>query len=261
MSRPAALTQISAGQYGIGMAARKIIAGLIGAGRMGKMHAENILFHLPDVFLKAIAEHNMDENWSRSLDIPVYSRDENSVLDDPEIEAVIIAASSTSHVALIKAAARAGKQIFCEKPMAFEPEALKEAIEAAEQAQVKLQVGFNRRFDPDIIRLREIVQSGKIGSPYIIRKTNRDPVRPTLAFARKSGGIFLDFCIHDFDMIRYVTGTEVAEVYAAGAVLIEPQLEQLGDLDTALISIRLLSGALCIIDVSRETHYGYDQQV
>ena len=111
------------------------------------------------------------------------------------------------------------------------------------------------------MRLPDTVRSGKIGTPHIIRITNRDPVRPNLAFVAKSGGIFIDFCVHDFDMIRYITGDEIAKVYAAGAVLIDPKLEELGDLDTALITVKLASGALGIIDVSRETNHGYDQLV
>ncbi len=243
------------------MAKSQIVAGLIGAGRIGKMHTENILSHIPDVFLKAVADPKLDESWAAKRGIPVHSLDEYTILNDTEIEAVVITASSTAHVALICAAAQAGKQIFCEKPVAFRPEAINEAISAVKSAGVKLQVGFNRRFDPDFAAVKEAVASGKIGTPHIIRITNRDPIRPDPAYIPDSGGLFMDFSIHDFDTIRFMSGSEVEEVYAAGTVLIDPEIERLGDIDTALITLKLTGGALCIIDNSRETNYGYDQQV
>ena len=243
------------------MAKNQIVAGLIGVGRIGKMHTENILSHIPDVFLKAVADPKLDESWAAKMDIPVRSFDEYTILNDPEIEAVVIAASSTAHVALICAAAQAGKQIFSEKPIAFKPEAVNEAIAAVKSAGVKLQVGFNRRFDPDFATVKEAVASGKIGTPHIIRITNRDPIRPDPAYIPDSGGLFMDFSIHDFDTARFMSDSEVEEVYAMGAVLIDPEIERLGDIDTALITLKLTNGALGIIDDSRETNYGYDQQV
>ncbi|MFB0516473.1 MAG: inositol 2-dehydrogenase [Candidatus Neomarinimicrobiota bacterium] len=243
------------------MAKRQIVAGLIGAGRIGRMHASNIVRHLPDVSLKTVADCELDEEWARSLGIPIGADHRRKILEDPEIEAVVIATPSDTHVDMIKAAALAGKQIFCEKPIAFTAEKVAEAIAAVKAAGVKLQVGFNRRFDPDFAVVKEAVASGKIGTPHIIRITNRDPIRPDPAFIPDSGGLFMDFSIHDFDTIRFMSGSEVAEVYAAGTVLIDPEIERLGDIDTALITLKLTSGALCIIDLSRETNYGYDQQV
>ena len=245
----------------ISMLSEPIVAGLIGAGRIGKMHAENIILHFPDVLLKAVAGHDLDENWAETLGIPVRSNDENVVINDSEIEAVVIAASSTAHVALIKSSAQNGKHIFCEKPVAFDPEGVTEAIEAVEVSGVVLQVGFNRRFDPSYMRVREIVKSGKIGMTHVIRITNRDPKRQTADMVDKSGGLFFDFCIHDFDMARYISGCEVEKVYSAGAVLIDPEIEKLGDIDTALITLQMTDSTLCVIDVSRETNYGYDQQL
>lgn len=243
------------------MAKNKIVAGLIGAGRIGKMHARNIITHMPDVFLKAVADCKPDEDWVKSLGIPVCASDCGTVLEDPEIEAVVIATPSSTHVDMITAAAQAGKQIFCEKPVAFKAEQVAEAISTVKAAGVKLQVGFNRRFDPDFAAVKEATASGKIGIPHIIRVTNRDPIRPDPAFIPDSGGLFMDFSIHDFDTVRFMSGSEVEEVYAAGTVLIDPEIERLGDIDTALITLKLTSGTLCIIDLSRETNYGYDQQV
>ena len=243
------------------MLSKPIVAGLIGAGHIGKMHAENIIFHFPDVLLKAVAGPNLDEKWAESMGIPEHFSDENVVINDSEIEAVVIAAPSPAHVALIKSCAQNGKHIYCEKPVAFEPEGVIEAIEAIEAAGVLFQVGFNRRFDPSFMRVREIVQSGKIGKPHVIKIINRDPKRPTPAYAGRSGGLFFDFLIHDFDMARYISGCEIEKVYSAGAVLIDPELEKLGDIDTALITLQMSDNSLCVIDVSRETNYGYDQQV
>ena len=245
----------------ITMVSKPIVAGLLGAGHIGKMHAENIIFHFPDVLLKAVAGPNLDENWAESMGIPEHFSDANAVIHDSEIEAVVIAAPSPAHVALIKSSAQNGKHIYCEKPVSFEPEGVVEAIEAVEAAGVLFQVGFNRRFDPSFMRVREIVQSGKIGTTHVIRITNRDPKRPTAEYVARSGGLFFDFCIHDFDMARYISGCEVEKVYSAGAVLIDPEIEKLGDIDTALITLQMTDSTLCVIDVSRETNYGYDQQL
>ncbi len=225
------------------------------------MHANNIVSRLPDVFLKSVAKCKPGDNWIHSLGIPVCANHHQQVLEDPEIEAVVITTPSDTHVEMIMAAARAGKQIFCEKPVAFEAEEVATAITAAGKAGVQLQVGFNRRFDPDFMAVKAAVEAGKIGTPQIIRITNRDPLRPNLDFIPDSGGLFMDFSIHDFDMVRFLSGCEVEEVFALGAVLIDSEIGKLGDIDTALITLRLADGALCIIDLSRETHYGYDQQV
>ena len=243
------------------MAGNKIVAGLIGSGRIGKMHARNIITYLPDVVLKAVADCKPDKPWVDSLGIPVCADHCNQILEDPEIEAVVITTPSATHVEMITLAAEAGKQIFCEKPIAFKADLVAQATTAAQDAGVILQVGFNRRFDPDFRAVKEAVVGGKIGTPQIIRITNRDPVRPSLDFIPDSGGLFMDFSIHDFDMVRFLSESDVEQVYAAGSVLIDPEIEKLGDIDTALITLRLANGTLCIIDLSRETGYGYDQQV
>ena len=243
------------------MIRKQTIVGLIGAGRIGKMHGENILFHLPEAFLKAVTDPELDTSWAEQAGIPVYSQNNSAILSDPEIEAVVIAASTTSHVELIIESAQAGKQIFCEKPIGFDPEAVARAIQAANDAGVTLQVGFNRRFDPDFARIHDTVQAGKIGTPHIVRITNRDPTRPDTAFIPHSGGLFIDFSIHDFDTARFLINSEVEEVFARGAVLIDLEIEKLGDIDTALITLKMSNGAFCVIDNSRETGYGYDQQL
>jgi myo-inositol 2-dehydrogenase/D-chiro-inositol 1-dehydrogenase len=160
----------------------------------------------------------------------------------------------------MKDVAAAGKHIFCEKPLALDLSEIDEALEMVGKAGVKLQVGFNRRFDKSFQRVREIVASGEIGRPCILRITNRDPEVPAMEFMRVSGGMFLDMSIHDFDMARFQVG-EVEEVYATGGVLIEPQLHEFGDIDTNVITLKFANGAVGAIDNSRRAVYGYDQRL
>jgi myo-inositol 2-dehydrogenase/D-chiro-inositol 1-dehydrogenase len=243
------------------MIRKKINIGLIGAGRIGKMHAENILTNFPFVNLKAVVDIKLDFAWAEKVGIPVRSQEITAISDDPKIDAVVITTPSNTHVQMIEVMAEAGKHIFCEKPIAFEPDMIQRAITAVEKVGVILQVGFNRRFDPDFLKVRQAVESGVIGEPHIINMTNRDPKRPALEFIPGSGGLFMDFCIHDFDMIRFLTGSEVEEIYVRGANLVDPKIGELGDIDTALLTLKLYSGAIGIINVCRETNYGYDQQV
>jgi len=240
---------------------KKITIAVIGTGRIGKMHTENIIQFFPDVTVKAVVNPIPQKEWASKLAIPIVTTDCDVVFDDPQIKAVIIATSSNAHVDLIKRAAAAGKHIFCEKPVAFEPEKIKASCDATNKANVVLQVGYNRRFDPDFLSLKNAVQAGEIGRPHIIRITNRDPKRPDLNFIPRSGGLFLDFSVHDFDMARFLTGSEIDSVYATGAALVDPEIANLGDIDTAVITLKLKNGTLCVIDCSRETHYGYDQRV
>jgi len=243
------------------MSNKKITFGLVGAGRIGKMHAQNILANFPQINLKAVVDIKLDFDWAEKVGIPVRSKEITAITADPEIDAVVITTPSDTHVQMITTMAEAGKQIFCEKPIAFDPDSIQKAIDAVEKAGVILQVGFNRRFDPDFLKVRQAVESGLVGDPNIINMTNRDPKRPDLEFIPGSGGLFMDFCVHDFDMVRYLTGSNVDEIYACGANLVDPKIGELGDIDTALLTLKLSNGTIAIIEVCRETNYGYDQQV
>jgi myo-inositol 2-dehydrogenase/D-chiro-inositol 1-dehydrogenase len=234
--------------------------GVIGAGRIGKMHTENLVHAVPEAFVKAVASPHLDEDWAESLSIPIRSVDNAAVFDDPEIEAVVITASSGCHAELIRQAAVAGKHAFCEKPVAFEPATIEEVLKAVRTAGIKLQVGFNRRSDPSLLDLMEAVRAGQIGDVHTIRVTNRDPKAPPIDFVRRSGGLFFDFVIHDFDTVRFLSGSEIVEVYAVGGVLVDPAIGAAGDIDTAVVSLRLANGALAVIDNSRQAVYGYDQR-
>ena len=186
--------------------------GVIGAGRIGKMHTENLVHHIPEAVVNAVASPHLDEDWAEGLGIPKRSTDNSAIFGDPEIETVVITAPSGLHSELICQAAAAGKHVFCEKPVGFEEGPIEAAIEAAKSAGVHLQVGFNRRTDPSLLDLVEAVRGGEIGDVHTVRVTNRDPKAPPIDFVKRSGGIFMDFLIHDFDTIRYLSGSEIVEV-------------------------------------------------
>ena len=235
---------------------REIGIGLLGAGRIGRIHARN-LAQLPGVRMEIACD-------PRTLSGPPgfagFTRDENDVFKNERVEAVLICSPSPEHARQIEAAAAAGKHIFCEKPVALDPEVIRHAISATGRAGVLLQTGFNRRFDPNFMRLRKAVLDGGIGDVHIIRITSRDPGPPPPEYIRASGGLFCDMTIHDFDMVRHLSGSEVAEVYASGTAF-DPEIAALGDLDTATVVLRLKSGALALIENSRRAVYGYDQRV
>ncbi|QSH41837.1 inositol 2-dehydrogenase [Lentisphaerota bacterium ZTH] len=241
---------------------QQIITGVIGAGRIGRLHAENLIFSMPRQFkVKSIADPYIDRTWAEESGIPVILEDYKEILNDPEIEAVLICSPSDMHADQIIEAAAAGKQIFCEKPVALDINRIKECIEACKEAGVICQVGFNRRFDPDFAKVRESVKNGQLGEPHIVRITSRDPEPPPAKYIKQSGGIFLDMTIHDFDMARFLADSDVEEVYASGAVLVDPEIGEQGDIDTAMINLKFANGALGVIDNSRKAVYGYDQRV
>ena len=237
--------------------------GLIGAGRIGKLHGEIVTYNIPGVDIKTIADIYADQvkEWAQNLKIENLTSDYHEILGDPDIEAVLICSSTDTHARMIIEAADAGKHIFCEKPIDFDIERIRQALRAVAAARVKLQIGFNRRFDHNFRKVREVVENGDIGDVHIIKITSRDPAPPPIEYVKVSGGIFLDMTIHDFDMARYLSGSDVDTVYAQGAVLIDPEIGKLGDVDTAITTLRFKNGALGVIDNSRQAVYGYDQRV
>lgn len=241
----------------------RIRVGIIGAGRIGRLHAENLTYRIPEATVVAIADvaKQAAEECAHDLGIPRAFEGPTPIFKDRNIDAVLICSSTDTHASLIEQAARAGKHTFCEKPIALDLEAIDRALEAVKNAEVLLQVGFNRRFDPNFRRAQELVTQGAIGKPHVLRITSRDPEPPPLDYIKVSGGIFLDMTIHDFDMARYVMGEEVEEVYAVGSVLVDPQIGEVGDVDTAVITLRFRSGAIGVIDNSRRAVYGYDQRL
>jgi myo-inositol 2-dehydrogenase/D-chiro-inositol 1-dehydrogenase len=242
---------------------KKIKIGIIGAGRIGKIHADNLL-RFPNAEIAGVSDLFAGpelEAWAAARGIGILTKDSGDLIGHPDIDALLICSSTDTHVPLIKQAAQAGKHIFCEKPVSMDIQQTEEAIEAVRKAGVKLQIGFNRRFDHNFKRVREHVRNGTIGEPHIVKITSRDPSPPPKEYIKVSGGLFMDMAIHDFDMARYLSGSEVTEVYAQGSVLVDPVFAEFGDVDTAVVTLRFENGALGIIDNSRKAVYGYDQRV
>ena len=238
--------------------------GIIGAGRIGKVHAKNISMFVPEMEIKAIADPFMNdetEAFAKGLGISVVSKDADVILKDPEIEAVLICSSTNTHADFIIRAAAEGKHIFCEKPIDYDIKRVHEAIDAAKNAGVKLQIGFCRRFDHNHRAVYDMVHSGKVGKVNLIKISSRDPEPPPIAYVKVSGGIFYDMMIHDFDMARFLAGSEVVEVPTMGSVLVDPAIGEAGDVDTAVVTLKFENGAIGVIDNSRKAVYGYDQRV
>jgi myo-inositol 2-dehydrogenase/D-chiro-inositol 1-dehydrogenase len=236
--------------------------GVLGTGRIGRMHAELLAARVSGATLAAVfdAAGGTSRETAERLGVPAAaSADE--LFERDEVEAIAICTSTDTHVDAIVSAAAAGKPIFCEKPVAHDLADVDRALQAVSDAGVLFQVGFNRRFDPAHASVRDAVVSGALGDLHLVRISSRDPAPPPLAYARTSGGLFLDMTIHDFDMARFVTGSEVVEVYARGAVRITPELAEFGDIDTAVITLRHEDETLTVIDNSRRAVYGYDQRV
>ncbi len=236
---------------------------LVGAGRIGRIHAENLAFRLPEAQLVAVADANRlsAEQCARDCRIPSVAATYQEILQRDDIDAVAICSSTDTHADYIVEAAKAGKHIFCEKPIALDLASIDRALAAVETSGVTLMVGFNRRFHANFKRVRDLVAAGAIGQPHLVRITSRDSAPPPVEYVKVSGGIFLDMTIHDFDMARYLIGSEVTEVFATGNVLIDPAIGEAGDVDTAVVVMRYATGAICTIDNSRQAVFGYDQRV
>lgn len=238
--------------------------GIIGAGRIGKVHLQSVTRYVADAKVIALADPFMNaetEEWARSLGVGKLTRDYKEILADPEVDAVFICSSTDTHSAISLEAIAAGKHIFCEKPVDHDLGKIKAVMQALEGSNVKYQVGFNRRFDHNFAAAREAVASGRIGELAVLKITSRDPGAPPVDYIKVSGGMFLDMTIHDFDMVRFISGEEVTEVYAAGGVTVDPAIGEAGDIDTAVVTLRLESGALAVIDNCRRASYGYDQRL
>jgi myo-inositol 2-dehydrogenase/D-chiro-inositol 1-dehydrogenase len=240
----------------------KLNIGIIGAGRIGKLHAENI-YRIPEANIKAISEIfvNNIKDWAEGLGIEMVTNDYKDILNDPEINAVLICSPTDTHIQFIIEAAQAGKHIFCEKPISFDITQTKRALEVVMQEGVKLQTGFNRRFDHNFKRVRDMILQGKVGVPHIVKVTSRDPEPPPKEYIKVSGGMFIDMTIHDFDMARFLAGSDVEEVYVQGAVLVDSVFSECNDVDTAITTLKFQNGSLGVIDNSRKAIYGYDQRV
>ena len=218
---------------------------------------------MPEAAAAAIADVNRQaaEDVAGRCGIAQVADSPESILNDSRIDAVLICSSTDTHSDLIVEAAAAGKHIFCEKPIDHSLARIDRALAAVDKAGVKLQIGFNRRFDPNFARVKTAVAGGEIGTPQLLHIVSRDPAPPPISYVKVSGGMFLDMTIHDFDMARFLIGDEVQEIYAAAGVMVDPDIGKAGDVDTAVILLRFKNGVIGTIDNSRRAVYGYDQRV
>jgi myo-inositol 2-dehydrogenase/D-chiro-inositol 1-dehydrogenase len=241
---------------------KPVRVGVLGVGRIGRMHARLLAHDVPGAALGMVfdAVPTLARDVGTELDVPVAASAEE-LLGAPDLDAVAICTSTDTHVDLLVAAAGSGKAIFCEKPISLDLAEVDRGLAAVEHAGAQLQIGFNRRFDPAHQSVRDAVIGGAIAPVHVVRITSRDPAPPPIPYIKSSGGIFLDMTIHDFDMARYVTGTEVVEVFAQGGVRVDPAIGEAGDLDTVVVVLRHADRCLTVIDNSRQAVYGYDQRV
>lgn len=232
---------------------------VLGAGRIGRKHAETLAHRVDDCRVAWIVEPLEDVGRACAADFGAqWTADAVQAIADPAVDAVLIATPTNTHADLIELAVSYGKPILCEKPIDLTMERTLDAINAAEKAGVPLQIGFQRRYDPSYVRARKMIQDGAVGSVELVTATSRDPQPAPLAYLAGSGGIFRDCSIHDFDLVRYLTGHEVVEVFAYGAALVDPAIGALGDADTVVASLRFDNGALGVVTSSRRAVYGYD---
>lgn len=236
--------------------------GLIGAGRIGRVHAESVATRVAGAKITAVADVSLAaaQDVGAKYGIPLVTADYRQVLAAEAVDAILICSATDTHAQIIIEAAEVGKHIFCEKPIDHSLSKIDAALAAVEQAGVKLMIGFNRRFDSNFAKIKALLEAGELGDPHILRITSRDPAPPPIDYIKVSGGIFLDMMIHDFDMARFLLG-DVDEVYTVGGVMVDPAIGAAGDVDTAVVTLKFVNGALGTIDNSRQAVYGYDQRV
>jgi myo-inositol 2-dehydrogenase/D-chiro-inositol 1-dehydrogenase len=238
----------------------KINLAILGLGRIGKIHAENII-SLNECNLKIIIDPISDsDNNFTDLGIK-QSKHFDDLLNENDIDGVIICSPSKYHVSQIKSLSELTKNIFCEKPLGLSIEEILDVKSLVAKKSLNLHIGFNRRYDPDFSELKRRILNDEIGDLHMIKITSRDPAPPPISYIKKSGGIFLDMTIHDFDMVKYLSGSEISELYVKGGCFVDPEIEKAKDVDTAIINMSLKNGVLATINNSRQAVYGYDQRI
>ena len=242
--------------------------GVVGCGRIGKLHINNLLNSVPGVTVAAVADPMLDKSgareWLAERNITNVSTDFMDIIRNPEIDVVFVCSSTDTHCDVSMAAVQAGKHVFCEKPIDYDVAKIQKLLAAVEEKGVKFQVGFNRRFDHNHKAVADAVKNGTVGDPHIVIVSSRDPEPPPASYVAVSGGIFYDMMIHDFDMVRYVTGSEAVEISAVGSCLVNPRLQEesgIPDVDTAVVTMKMANGCIAVINNSRQAVYGYDQRV
>lgn len=236
-----------------------VVAGL---GRIGRIHLNNLCRNVDGVHVVgAMDVSDEGEKFSASYGISSYYKSYEEMIAQKDVDAVIICSPTDQHANHVIQAARAGKDIFCEKPLDLSLKTVQEVIRVVDECGVRLMLGFNRRFDPEFLRIRELVQQGSVGDPQILKITSRDPGPPPISYIKVSGGIFLDMAIHDFDMARYISGQEVKEVFTSATVKVDEEIGKAGDFDTAVSNLIFEDDSIAVIDNSRKAVYGYDQRL
>src|SRR6516162_4065036 len=234
---------------------------VIGTGFIGSVHAKNIARH-PGTELVAVTDANME--FAKKIAAATGAEavaDIEKVFNSKDIQAVLIATPTNTHVDYLKRAAHAGKAIYCEKPIGLDYKEAEQAVHKVSATGVPVMLGFNRRFDASHAAVKQAVDRGDIGKVEIVQLTSRGPKPPPISYVKVSGGQLRDQTIHFFDLLRWLTNDEPVEVYAIGAVLVDSAIGEAGDVDTSIVSIRMNSGALCQIDSSRRAAYGYDERL
>jgi myo-inositol 2-dehydrogenase/D-chiro-inositol 1-dehydrogenase len=244
-------------------AARALRVGVLGAGRMGRVHAENLARHIQGAEAVAWADPTETDlaGLARRLGIRRAVPSWRDVVDADDVDAVVIATPTDTHHEIVMAAARRDLAIFCEKPLDLRLPTLHDIHAEVERRRLFLMVAFQRRFDPAFARLQRDIAAGRVGRPQVVRIVSRDSMLPPESFIPRSGGIFMDMTVHDFDMSRFLVGREIEEVYATASVLVDPVFAKYGDWDTAVVCVRLDGGVLAVIENSRKATYGYDQRI
>ncbi len=234
--------------------------GLLGAGRIGKLHGNNIVAS-PDAELVAVADVVAEAATALAEATGAEARSAEAIINGDDIDAILIGTSTDTHADFIEQAMAAGKAVLCEKPVDLDAGRIETCLKTVEPTGRPLMVGFNRRFDPNFASLKKRLDDGAVGSVEMVTIISRDPGPPPVSYIERSGGLYRDMMIHDFDMARFLLGEEPVEVHAVGSVLVDPAIGAAGDVDTAMVMLRTASGKLCQISCSRRATYGYDQRI
>jgi len=240
---------------------KKIKFAIAGLGRIGKIHLTNLLQMNEVEVVAAMDTHSESLQFASQMGINNIFTSYEEMIQNTSIDSIIICSPTDTHADYVEKAAHLGIAVFCEKPLDLNLSRVLEVLKLVEKKGIKLMLGFNRRFDNEFIKIKQLVNEGAVGNPHLVKITSRDPQAPPISYVINSGGLFLDMTIHDFDMARFLVEKEVVEVYAKGAALINPELSKVGDIDTAVITLTYEDGTMAIIDNSREASYGYDQRV
>ncbi len=238
----------------------KLNLALIGAGRIGRVHAANIRARA-DCRLASVSDALDDAAQSLASQSGARVLPVDEAITDPAADAVLICAPTDIHAGLIEAAARAGKPVFCEKPVDLDASRIRACLEVVREAGIPLMIGFNRRFDPSFRDLKRRIEAGRIGDVELLTIISKDPAPPPVSYIARSGGLFRDMMIHDFDMARFLLGEDPVVVHALGSALVDPAIGKAGDVDTAAVMLKTATGKIAVITNSRRASYGYDQRI